>query len=191
MQIIILGPPGVGKGTQSDLLAEKLGVIHLSTGEILRKAVSDKTKLGLQAKDIMQKGNLVSDDIMIGIIKESLSAPEMKTKGFILDGFPRTVKQAIALNDIFTELNFNKLFVINLLADEDELIKRMMGRGRKDDTIETVKKRMAIYREQTEPVKEYYEKICSVIDINGVGSINRINDNIIESIKKAGVNAVS
>jgi adenylate kinase len=191
MQIIILGPPGVGKGTQSDLLAKKLGVIHLSTGDILRKAAAEKTNLGMQAKAIMEKGLLVSDDIMVGIIKEALAAPEMKAHGFILDGFPRTLPQAVALDGIFKEFSFNELVVINLIADEQELIKRLMGRGRKDDTLDTVKERLAVYKEQTEPVREFYVKLCKVYDIYGVGDINYINSTICDAIRKAGSHPVS
>jgi adenylate kinase len=183
MQIVILGPPGAGKGTQSLLIAQKLGLIHLSTGEILRKAVEQDTELGRRAKEIMQKGALVPDDIMIAIVRQTLSSEEMKS-GFILDGFPRTLNQAIALDKILTELNFNDLRVVNITANDDELVKRLMLRGRKDDTIETVKHLLEVYRKQTSPIKEYYEKKCRVYDINGIGDINEINDNIINVLKE-------
>jgi adenylate kinase len=186
MQVIILGPPGAGKGTQSLLIAQKLDLIHLSTGEILRKAVERGTELGLRAKEIMQRGGLVPDDIMIGLVRDTLSLPEMK-KGFILDGFPRTLNQATALDGILTDLNFNNVKVVNLVADENELIKRLMQRGRKDDSIETVKHRLEVYHQQTLPIREYYLKRCKVYDIEGVGDIEAINSNIINVLKESAL----
>jgi adenylate kinase len=187
MQVIILGPPGVGKGTQSILLAEKLGLKHLSTGEILRNAVGRGTSLGLKAKKVMEKGKLVSDEIMVGIIKEELSKEEMRKKGFILDGFPRTLKQAKELEKILEELGYNDVRILNITVDEDEIIKRLIGRGRKDDAIEVIKHRLDVYNEQTAPVKEYFSSKYQIYDIYGVGSINEININIYEVL--TGVNA--
>ena len=185
MQIIVLGPPGAGKGTQSLLIAQKLGLIHLSTGEILRKAVEDKTGLGLKAKEIMDKGHLVSDEIMIGIIRDAISKDEVKKIGFILDGFPRTLKQAIALDEILMELGYNDLKVINLVADEDELLKRLKGRGRSDDTIETILHRRKVHKDQTEPVIDHYRQKFEVFNINGVGSISDINKSILGVLTRA------
>ena len=186
MQVIIFGAPGVGKGTQSNLISKKLGLVHLSTGEILRDAVAAKTELGLKAREIMNKGELVSDDIMIGIIHDVLSKKEMKNKGFILDGFPRTVNQAVALDKIFKEFGYNDVKVLNLTADnksdEAEIIKRLMNRGRADDNIETVTQRLQVYKDQTAPVKEYYLKEYPVLNINGVGKINEINKLIIKAL---------
>ena len=177
MYLIILGPPGAGKGTQSILIAKKLGINHLSTGEILRKAVTEGTELGLKAKKIMESGNLVSDEIMVGIIKEALSKDEMK-KGFILDGFPRTLHQAVQLDKILKELGFQDINVLNITLEDEELIKRMMGRGRKDDNDETVKQRLKVYKEQTAPVKEYYVIKSVVFDVYGKGNIAEINTRI-------------
>ncbi|MGH2574297.1 MAG: adenylate kinase, partial [Ignavibacteria bacterium] len=168
-----------GKGTQSKLIAEKLGLKHLSTGEILRKAVKDKTELGLKAKEIIVSGKLVSDEIMIGIIRDSLSKPDMKN-GFILDGFPRTLQQAVALDKILKELNFNRVAIINITADEDELVKRLLGRGRTDDSPDTIKKRLRVYWEQTAPVKEHYSKKVKIMDVYGIGGIEEINQKILK-----------
>jgi len=182
MQVIILGPPGVGKGTQSLLIAEKLGLIHLSTGEILRNAVDQRTRLGLQAKETMESGKLVSDEIMIGIIKEALSAAEMREKGFILDGFPRTVKQAMELEKILKELGFGDLRIINILVNENEIIRRLIGRGRADDTEDVIRHRMEVYKEQTAPVRDYFSTKYMIIDIQGVGSVEEINGTIIKAL---------
>jgi adenylate kinase len=191
MQIIILGPPGVGKGTQSLLIAEKLGLLHLSTGEILRRAVSEKTPLGLQAQENMEKGKLVSDKIMIGIIREELSKKEMKEKGFILDGFPRTLNQAVELEKIFEELGYNDIRIINIVVHEDEIIKRLMGRGRTDDNAEIIKHRLEVYLEQTAPVKAYFSSKHPVCDIQGVGDIIMINKSILESLNSFKINTPS
>lgn len=183
MQVIVLGPPGVGKGTQSQLIAQKLGLIHLSTGEILRKAVDEQTPLGLKAKEIMEKGQLVSDDVVVGIIKEEFMKDYI-VNGFILDGFPRTLKQAKDLDKLFIEFRFNKVKVINIIADEDEIIKRLMKRGRKDDTFETVKHRLEVYKQQTAPIKEYYEKKFLVFDIYGIGGVEEINSKILDVLTR-------
>ncbi len=182
MYLIILGPPGAGKGTQSVLIARKLNLKHLSTGEILRKAVTEGTPLGLKAKVVMDSGNLVSDDVMIGIIEEAISMDDAKG-GFILDGFPRTIEQARELDRIMTSLGYDSAKVINIKLDDNELVRRMLGRGRKDDTEDTIKNRLKVYRDQTAPVKEHYSKKSAVFDIYGIGSISEINQKILEVLK--------
>ena len=179
MYLIILGPPGAGKGTQSILIAEKMGLKHLSTGEILRKAVTDETPLGLKAKEVMDSGNLVSDEIMVGIVTEAISADDAKG-GFILDGFPRTIEQAKELDKIMESLGYSSAKVINITLDDEELVRRMLGRGRKDDTEETIKNRLKVYKDQTAPVKQHYSSKSAVFDIYGIGSISEINNKILE-----------
>lgn len=179
-QLIIFGPPGVGKGTQAAAVAEKLNLAHISTGEILRKAVSEETELGKKAKEIMDKGNLVPDEIMNGIVRETLE--KVNGDGFILDGYPRTVNQAIALTEIFEKLKFYDVKVINLTADDDEITERLLKRGRSDDTRDTILNRLKVYYNSTSPVKEYYEKQGIILDINGVGDIKEINESILKSV---------
>jgi adenylate kinase len=191
MQVIILGPPGVGKGTQSLLIAEKLGLIHLSTGEILRRAVEEKTPLGLQAKETLEHGKLVSDEIMVNIIRDEISKAGMKEKGFILDGFPRTLNQAVELEKIFEELGYNDIRIINIVADEEEIIERLIGRGRSDDNIEVIRHRLEVYLKQTAPIKVYMAARYPVCDIQGVGGIEAINTCILEALNRLKINASS
>jgi adenylate kinase len=179
--LLILGPPGAGKGTQSVLIAERLHIKHLSTGDVLRHAVEEGTELGLKAKSIIESGSLVSDEIMIGIIYDALKAKGMR-KGFILDGFPRTIKQAAALDVLLSELGYPPIIVLNIVVPEEELIKRMLGRGRKDDSEETVRHRLRIFKEQTEPLIEHYSKKSALINIEGIGTISEINDRIFDKL---------
>lgn len=180
-KLIIFGPPGVGKGTQAAQIASKLGLFHLSTGEYLRKAVEEKTQLGVRAKEIIDRGELVPDEIMIGIVKEALQG-NITPDGFILDGFPRTIKQAEELETIFEELEHKDITILSLNADNDEIVRRLLKRGRSDDTEETIKNRLDVYEKTTEPVLSFYNGKHKIITINGLGGIDEIYDRIISNL---------
>lgn len=194
MRIVFLGPPGGGKGTQAKLLVERLKIPAISTGEILRAAVREGTPLGRQAKAVMEAGELVSDDLMIALIRERLAEPDARI-GFLLDGFPRTADQAIALEKLL-EGNGNRLSaVVNLSVPEQVLLDRLAGRSgqenRSDDTRETVLERLRVYRQKTEPLIDFYRKRGLLFDVDGVGSVPEIADRIGKALEQAGASWVS
>jgi adenylate kinase len=182
-EIIIFGAPGVGKGTQSQLLSEKLNLYHLSTGEVLREAISEGTELGLKAKKIVESGHLVSDDLIIGIVHDALKNKMNGKDGFILDGFPRTIEQARALNGILKELGFKNLKILHLVANDDEIIKRLMLRGRTDDNEETIKLRLNLYLDSTKPILEFYKPDREILEVNGIGEIGVVFDKIVSKLQ--------
>jgi adenylate kinase len=181
MRAIFLGPPGSGKGTQAKLLAERMGVPTISTGDMLREAVRLETPLGLRAKAIMEAGELVSDDVVIGLIRERISRPDARG-GFLLDGFPRTLAQAAALDRLLAGNGESLDAVINLLVPEATLVERMVGRaaieGRSDDRPETVRERLRVYSEKTAPLVDHYGARGIRIDVDGSGSIEEVSARI-------------
>ena len=208
MRLILFGPPGVGKGTQAKLLAEEFGVPHISTGDLLRAAVTQGSELGKKAKAIMDAGQLVPDDVMIGIVREVISSPPMAA-GFILDGFPRTVAQAQALATLFDELHIKNYKVIDFCVNDAEIIRRLSARvmcvkdgkifnkltdgvtldtpcpecggqliQRNDDAEETVRKRLEIYHSTTAAVIDFYLKRGVAVQIDGMASIETVNQEI-------------
>jgi adenylate kinase len=176
--IILFGPPGSGKGTQSEKLVEKYGLIHLSTGDLLRKERKLKTPLGIEAQQFIDKGQLVPDEVVIGMISSALDE-NPKAQGFLFDGFPRTVAQAEAL-DRLLELKKSEISIVLFLeVEEEELIKRLVHRGktsgRTDDADENIqRKRQEVYKNETLPVAAYYSKFKKVVTIDGMGTIDEI-----------------
>ena len=207
--VILFGPPGSGKGTQGKMIAEEIGIPHIATGDIMRQAISDGTELGLKVKEFVGKGLLVPDEIVIQIIEERLKKDDTKN-GFILDGFPRTIPQAVALDELFQKINTQNYKVIWLDVPDEEIVKRISGRRtckncqavyniyfnppkvdgicdvcggelfiREDDKEEKVKKRLEVFREQTFPLIDYYQKKGKkIIKVNGVGSVDEIKERI-------------
>ncbi len=183
MRLILLGPPGAGKGTQAQRLVHKHGIVQLSTGDMLRAAVAAKTPIGLKAKTLMDRGDLVPDDIVVGIIAERIAQPDAK-KGFVLDGFPRTVPQAQALDKLLAERGFKLDGVIELKVDEGILLERintrvaeMQARGEKpraDDNAEAMKKRLDAYRAQTAPLTDYYRGKGTLKSVDGMMPIDAV-----------------
>ena len=182
MRIVLLGPPGSGKGTQATMLVEQLGLPHISTGALLRNAANRGTELGLQAKAITDKGELVPDDIMSDMIEERLSRDDV-AKGFILDGYPRNVAQAKSLDVMLERLNMPADEAIHIDIDPETVIKRIAKRakeeGRTDDAVETVKNRMRVYAEQTAPVADYYEEHGLLTRVLGNGPKEEILQRIL------------
>jgi adenylate kinase len=212
MRIILFGPPGVGKGTQAKLLSAKFHIPHISTGDMLREAVAAQTELGRKAKVVMDAGQLVSDDIMIGIIREVLASPRC-AGGFILDGYPRTVPQAEALAEALAELRISLSCVVDMDIDEAEVVRRLGSRlscrscgriynldidrladprvcpncggelfHRDDDTPETIKKRLRVYRDSTAPVRSYYQRSGLLKRVNGMGSVGEVNAAVLAAL---------
>jgi adenylate kinase len=171
--LIFLGPPGSGKGTQAQILAESLKIPHISTGEILREAITQKTELGQKAQSYMDKGELVPDELLLDLIQDRLNQPDAQ-QGWILDGFPRTVAQASFLEQLLAEMSKFSRYIINLDVPEATLIQRLLGRGRKDDNETTIRRRLKVYQEQTAPVLDYYQKHDNFNTVNGDGSLTEV-----------------
>jgi len=165
-RLIFLGPPGAGKGTQAELLADWMDVPHISTGEILRGAIAAGTALGKQAKEYVESGELVPDDLLAGLVRDRLAQPDAK-RGWILDGYPRTDNQARYLDQLLGELGQHLDGVINLDVPDATLTERLLGRGRQDDTAETVARRLQVYREQTAHLIDFYRERPEFHSVDG------------------------
>jgi adenylate kinase len=188
LNLVLFGPPGAGKGTQAEFLIESFGLDHLSTGDLLRSEITNGTKLGLEAKSFMDKGELVPDQVVIGMIKSKLESNK-ETKGFIFDGFPRTVDQAKALDDLLNQNGTPISGMLSLEVDKQELIDRLMGRGkisgRADDQDQSIiENRINVYNQKTLPLIEYYKPQGKHFGINGMGSIEDIAGRLKEVIAK-------
>ena len=188
MRLILLGPPGAGKGTQAQRLVDKFGIPQLSTGDMLRAAVAAKTPVGLQAKELMDAGKLVSDEIVVGIVNERTNEADA-SKGFILDGFPRTVPQAKALDDMLARKQLRLDAVVELKVDESKLVNRIIKRAeeaksagqpvRKDDDPEVFKTRLAAYHEQTAPLSGYYASMGALKTVDGMLSVDDVTSALV------------
>lgn len=186
--LILFGPPGSGKGTQSEKLVEKYGLVHLSTGDLLRKERQLKTPLGIEAQQFVDKGQLVPDQVVIGMISSALDA-NSRAKGFLFDGFPRTEAQAAALDQLLSEKDSEIGLVLFLEVNEEELIKRLVNRaktsGRSDDADENIqRKRQEVYKSETLPVAAHYASAGKVLHIDGMGEIDAIFTKLSEEIDK-------
>jgi adenylate kinase len=183
MRIVFLGPPGVGKGTQASRLARHLKIVHLSTGDMLRQAAADGTPLGLQTQEYLLAGQLVPDDVMLGLVNERLAKPDCQ-RGYLLDGFPRTLGQAQALDGLLAERGSSLSRVVELQVDVEELTRRLVARGREDDKPEVIRERLAHYPRQTAPLSEYYRKMGLLELVDGGGTPDQVFARILAVIDR-------
>lgn len=184
--LILFGPPGSGKGTQSEMLIAKYHLKHLSTGDLLRSEISNKTPLGLEAKNIMEKGHLVPDEVVIGMISSAIELNPL-AKGFLFDGFPRTSAQAEALDKLLDLKKTSIAVMLALIVSEEELVKRLLKRGETSGRIDdnngaVIRERIAEYNRKTTPVAEYYEKVGKVVLVKGEGTVEEIFSSLCNEI---------
>jgi adenylate kinase len=172
VRVVLLGPPGAGKGTQAVLLSEKLGVPHISTGDLFRANISQQTPLGREAQKYMDAGDLVPSDVTNRMVEARVNEPDA-ANGFVLDGYPRTVDQADALEKILENMNTQLDAVLRFVVPEDTVVERMLARGRTDDNEGVIRNRLRVYREETEPLLEHYDGL--VVSVDGVGEVDDVN----------------
>ena len=189
LNLIIFGAPGSGKGTQSERLIDEYGLHHISTGELLRRHIAEGTELGTIANKYISQGHLIPDDLMIQVLEDVLdSNPELTSKGVIFDGFPRTIDQAKSLNDMLAKRGTKVHAVVGLEVNEDDLIKRMLQRGkesgRADDNIDTIRERLNVYHNQTSPLRDFYITEGKYHAINGNGNVENVFGDIKKSLKE-------
>jgi len=175
MKLLFIGPPGAGKGTQAGRVADRLGIPHISTGDMFRHHVAAGTELGKQVKAIMEAGDYVPDSITVAMLKERI-AEDDAAGGFILDGFPRTIAQVEALDELIGEDGLDK--VVLFRVDNDVLVERMLARGRADDNEETIRNRLKVYEEQTAPLIDLYRERGVLVEVDGVGEIDEITERV-------------
>ncbi|WP_199434409.1 adenylate kinase [Qaidamihabitans albus] len=180
-RVVLVGPPGAGKGTQAVALSERLGVPHISTGDLFRTHVGEQTPLGQEAKRYLDSGELVPDSVTNEMVRERLMEPDAKT-GFLLDGFPRNTKQAEVLGQILSESDTALDAVIELQVSEDVVVDRLLSRGRSDDTEEVIRRRQQVYRSETAPLLEYYADILVTVD--GVGDVDEVSARVLDALRK-------
>ncbi|MBN8728000.1 MAG: adenylate kinase [Xanthomonadales bacterium] len=185
MRLVLLGAPGSGKGTQAQILKTELGVPHVSTGDLLRAAVKAGTPLGVKAKAVMEAGQLVSDDIVLGMLEERLAVADA-ARGFILDGYPRNLAQCEALEQLLARLGQPLEIAIKLEVPGELIVERIAGRaaaeGRKDDTPETVRERLRVYAEQTAPVADHFARLGKLAVVDGVGKLEEVSGRILAAL---------
>jgi len=186
MRLIFIGPPGVGKGTQAKNICTHFGIVHLSTGVILRNEIKQMSSIGQSAKIFIDKGQLVPDSVLIKMMSSRLAQNDC-INGFCLDGFPRTTPQAVGLDKILSNLNLSLNAVVSIIADEEELINRLILRGvssgRTDDSPDIIRERLNVYKRQTAPLIDFYEKRNLIKTINGIGDIHDISEQIFNILK--------
>lgn len=185
--LVVFGAPGSGKGTQSARLIDEYGLYHISTGELLRDHIARDTQLGRVANEYISKGHLIPDNLMIDILEHTLESNPETSEGVIFDGFPRTIEQAKALNEMLAKRGSKVHAVVGLEVEDDELVDRLLKRGlesgRSDDNLETINNRLEVYNKQTSPLREYYQNEGKYHGIKGSGSIDEIFNSICESLK--------
>lgn len=185
MRIVLLGAPGSGKGTQAELIVDKYAIPHISTGDLLRAEVAASSPLGRQAKDIMESGGLVSDEIMLGMIEDRLGRDDVGN-GFMLDGFPRTLPQAEALDQLLGRLGQPLDIVLFFDVDYGEIMQRLLARQRSDDNEDTIRKRLEVYESQTAPLIDYYKSKGNLRTVHGMGEVDEITARIFKVLDDVG-----
>jgi adenylate kinase len=180
MRLLFIGPPGAGKGTQASRVAQRIGIPHVSTGEMFRDNVANGTELGRKVEAIMAAGDYVPDEVTVAMLADRIAEPDA-VGGFILDGFPRTIAQVEALDELLGDDGLDTVVVFEV--DEDQLTERMMARGRADDTEETMRNRFEVYHHQTQPLLEIYGGRGITVSVNGMGGIEEITDRVIAALE--------